>query len=443
MDLVKSLVNEIMKFKENFPDFYRDDYEELKEQLIEIIDISEDNVEMALDMFNQTPIAVYKSFKKYAYSIDKSLTGVLRYQTESIKSLRAKRKENRCPNCNEPMLGDTCNNCEFNNEQVKSNVKVTSDNSRHIIKQLEALVGQKNPPSNIIKISDHIITWLTDLHYIYDFIIASDKWEVFHEEFEKSLDKNKRIKVSPEYFQQIIPRDRNHVWLYNTFKIFMNEFHSMLTIAKRLSQTPISNMNRLNNSQIVEVFLDWIDVEDYSDHLYDVDCVFNGYEIGYYLTELRLIPYVEETHVKHELEEILGINLTMEGLMFNFNSVYSKSDKIPFKFNFQQEYIYILHITFHIDHVSIEQQDKEAIIELVLEFNNYSKAEAYKVTKKNCNSPLYCITFERIFSTLKYFKKYDAIIQYLPVKEHRTTDEISKKWFNFTQNRQDIVGKYK
>jgi hypothetical protein len=440
MEIVKSLVIEIEKFKENYPEFYQDDYEELRDQLLDILDISDNNVEMALDMFNQTPIAVFKSFKKYAYFVDKSLIGVLKYQTDSIKSLRAKRKENRCPNCNEPMLGDTCNNCEFNNEQVKSNVKVTSDNSRHIIKQLEALVGQKNPPSNIIKISEHIITWLTDLHYIYDFVIASNKWDQFHEDFEKSLDQHRKIKISHEYFQQIIPREQRYVWKYNTFKIFMNEFHSMLTIAKRFSQTPISNMNRLNNEEIIEVFLNWIDT-DYN--LYDIDAVFNGYEIGYYLTELRLMPYVEETHVKNELEEILGESLTMSGLMFNFNSIYSKSDKIPFKFNFQQEYIFILHITFHIDHISIEQQDKEAIIELVLEFNNYSKAEAYKLTKKNCNSPLYCITFERIFSTLRYFRKYSSIIQYLPVKEHRTTDEISKKWFNFTQNRPDIVGKYK
>ena len=133
----------------------------------------------------------------------------------------------------------------------------------------------------------------------------------------------------------------------------------------------------------------------------------------------------------------------MAGLMFNFNDVYNKSDKIPFKFNFQQEYIYILHIAFHVDHIAVDQTDKDAIIELVLEFNSYCKEESYKLTKKNCNSPLYCITFERIFTTLKHFKKYNSIIQYLPVKEHRTTDEISKKWFRFTQEKKALVSKYK
>jgi hypothetical protein len=433
---VSKFIYEIDEFREQFPDDFLNEYEELREQLEDILEIFESNEVIAKKNFNDMPLAKFDSFEKYVCQSNPSMlykTGVV--ANDKVKTLRAKRKDLVCPMCGEPINENKCRNCEYDGDDGNVSTKNTSENTRHINKQFDAFIGSKNPPSNIVKIIDVIKDWLLDLSHLYEFLKSTGRLKEFLKEIAK-VNTGEGDAIDVTWFDQT----PTEPWNYNTFRLMMNEFHNMLEYCKRFSKYHISDVNAMDKESIVEMFCRWREQNETGTPKSDE--IFEGKEIGIYVAELMLLPNVDEDHIKNSIQEVLDDELSMPGLTFNFNQRYSKSDNIPWNFNFQQEFVYIIHETFQVPYINLTAQDKEAAIQLVLKFNEYCKNESYINTGKMRNSPLYCITVERIFNSLPYFWKYRGITRFLPMKDFRTVDEISKSWLNFMQENPELIGRY-
>ena len=151
---------------------------------------------------------------------------------------------------------------------------------------------------------------------------------------------------------------------------------------------------------------------------------------------------VPDNHIKAQLEKLIGFSLTMPGLMFNYKNVYKKSENPPKKYCYQQEYCWITNRTFHSSFVDISKQDKEAIANLIIRFNDYCKEQTYDFNAKACNSPLYCCTMICIVN-LPYFQKYKRILNFIPVKDKSTSASIRKRFFDFEISHPDLIEPYR
>jgi hypothetical protein len=292
-----------------------------------------------------------------------------------------------------------------------------------------------------VKIIDVIRDWLLDLTHLQEFLKAFDREESFLKEISKLNSNDEDTLIDSDWFS-MKPKEP---WNYNTFRLIMNEFHNMLDYCKRFSKYGISDVNTMDKEEIIEMFYRWKDQDNLKDvpsKIPESDEKFEEKEIGVFIIELLLLPHVPEGHIKTFITDILDDGLTLPGLTFNFNERYSKSDNIPWNFNFQQEFVYIIHETFGVPYIALTPQDKEAAIQLVLKFNEYCKNESYVNKGKMRNSPLYCITVERIFNSLPHFFKYKSIIKFLPIKDFRTVDEISKSWLDFIQENYAMISGY-
>ena len=128
--------------------------------------------------------------------------------------------------------------------------------------------------------------------------------------------------------------------------------------------------------------------------------------------------------------------------MFNYRQVYKKSENPPKKYCYQQEYCWITNRTFHTTFVDISKQDKEAIANLIIKFNDYCKEKIYESLDKTCNSPLYCCTLICVIN-LPYFQKYKRVLSFIPVKDKSTAASIRKRFFDFEISHPELIEPYK
>jgi hypothetical protein len=164
------------------------------------------------------------------------------------------------------------------------------------------------------------------------------------------------------------------------------------------------------------------------------------YGIGAFIWNTRLIAN-ENNEIKKAVDSIYGRNITFPGLMFDFNQFYPKGENIPRKYNYQQEFIYILHYTFNVPYITMSMNDREEICSIILKFNNYYKNEFYNNNEKRCNSPLYCCTLSCLLD-IPYFRKYKSILDILPLKDKGTSNLIKNTWFKFLQSNPELFKQY-
>ena len=165
------------------------------------------------------------------------------------------------------------------------------------------------------------------------------------------------------------------------------------------------------------------------------------FEIGLYLNSLSLLHTVPKNHIKTRLENLINCDLTMPGLMFNYREVYKKSENPPKKYCYQQEYCWITNRTFHTPFIEMPKQDKESIVKLIIQFNEFYKEQAYLKSDKGCNSPLYCCTIACVLN-LPYFQKYKRALKFIPVKDKGTASHIRKEFFNFEVHHPECIAPY-
>lgn len=440
---INNLIAEIQTTKkETDPSLWKPEYDNLYEKLLDITDIAAGNIITAHEMYQELPISKYDSFTNYIYNTDINMITLKKGNNERTKMLRATRKDKVCPECNHPLTiangGYSCPACGYTSD-VKGSTPIarsSSDSSKHTYKQLDAIVGIKKAPANISKILKYISIWLTDLKFIYAWLVSNKKLEQWMKKYTQITNDH----ITLAFFNRVIEAKPENMWDCETYKLFADELYNLLENAKRYSKIKSSNMEALGRDAILDVFKNYIRVK--GTKLPSTTETFSSYEIGAYVSKLSLIYEVPDDDIKNDIEKLFGKSLTMPGLMFNFNDVYEQSDNVPKKYAFGQEYIHIIHATFNVPFINIPPQDKDAIVQIILQFNNYYKAESYKKNGKDSNAPLFCCTLACVLTQLPYFVKYRDALRFVPTKDKTTSLRIKAAWFRFTSSHPEEIKKY-
>lgn len=436
---------------------WKAEYAVLLERLEDILDDTMGDINLAKKKFRDLDISHFESFSSYAYTTDPTLISSKKNVCERAKTLRAKRKTvMACPNCKIPLVSIdqqlTCPQCGYTTcgKSGDGSGRSSTDNNKHTIKQLDAVMGKKKPPANILKIREYISIWLTNMKFIHDWLIDNNKLEWWMDHYYGLT----KMHINESFFEQEFDRTPNNAWDYDVFKLFTDELYLLLEKAKRISKLPCSNMSALPKDEIVSIFQDHYNAtgtlpsndEIYSCVEIDEDTGDESevdYEIGLYVEQLKLIYDSSSDSVKTQLEQMYGKSLTLAGLMFNFNDVYDQSNNVPRKYNYQQEYMYIKHCTFNVPYANIDQQDQVSIIDIILRFNAYYKDEMFRTKGKHCNAPLFCCTLVCVIQYLPYFGKYSYVEQCLPIKDKNTLANIKRNFFKFMCANSELIESFK
>lgn len=443
---IETILNDMVKFKNEHPNSWKDEYNTLSDELKEVLSIIEDNPIEANNIFQNNPISKYDTFRSYVYNNDINSITTIKGNNERSKILRAARTYVNCPSCGKSLTlsegTSICEACGYIGDAKSTvpNTRASSNNTKHTYKQLDALTGVRKAPANITKIIDYISLWLTDLHYIYAWLRSNGgkKYDVWIKKYATLTDEY----ITQSFFDRIIERKPENMWDYNLFKLFTDELYAMLEHATRYSNLNTSNMEGMSDEEIIAVFTSFVKefhrlpsvTEEYIHKN-------KRYEIGLYINNLSLLHTVPKDHIKIKLESTIGMSLTMPGLMFNYKEIYKKSENPPKKYCYQQEYCWITNRTFNTPFIDISKPDKEAIATLIIKFNEYYKEKTYNNNDKNCNSPLYCCTIACVLN-LPYFQKYKEALKFIPIKDMNTVSHIRKEFFNFEINNPDLIKPY-
>lgn len=444
---INGLIVEIQTTKkETDPSLWKMEYDDIYEKLLDIVEMAGGNIINAHELYQNLPISKYESFSSYVYNNDINMITLRKGSNERTKMLRAKRKETNCPECSHPLTiingAAVCQACGYTSDIKGSvpNTRSSSDSSKHTYKQLDAITGIKKPPANITKIINYISLWLTDLKYIHAWLVSNNRLQTWMKKYRQITCDS----ISLSFFNRVIERKPENMWECDVYKLFTDELYALLENAKRYSKIKSSNMEALSREEIINIFREY--ARENKNKIPDITETFKyggvKYEIGAYVSRLGLIYSSPEDGIKNEIEKVLGRSLTFPGLMFNFNDVYGQSDNVPKRYGFGQEYIYITHATFNVPFINIPPQDKDAIIQLILKFNNYYKKESYTRTGKECNAPLFCCSLTCVLMQLPYFHRYRDALKFVPTKDKGTSSHIKSEWFKFTCNNPDIVKPY-
>lgn len=444
---INSLIAEIKNMeKDTDPSLWKTEYNNIYEKLLDIIEIADGNIIIAHEKFQELPISKYETFSSYVYNNDINMISLRKGCNERTKMLRAKRKETNCPECSHPLSiidgAVVCHACGYTSDLKGSipNTRSSSDSSKHTYKQLDAITGVKKPPTNITKIINYISIWLTDLKFIHAWLVSNNRLQAWMKKYAQITDEH----ISLAFFNNVIERKPNNMWDCDLFKLFTDELYLLLENARRYSKMKSSNMDALSKDEIVNIFRQYI--KENGNKIPDAVETFKlnnfKYEIGLYVISLSLRYDSPEGGVKNEVEKLFGKSLTLPGLMFNFNNVYEQSDNVPKRYNFTQEYIYCSHETFFTPYINIPQQDKDAIVNLILKFNAYYKKESYKKSGKECNAPLFCCSLACVLTQLPYFHRYRDALKFVPTKDKGTSSHIKSEWFKFICNNMELVKQY-
>lgn len=430
---IQQYIKEIGDFKEKHSNLWKPEYDRIKSTLLDITETYSLNPSQAEDDFDALPISRYETFEKYVSDNDVTAVSEIKTNTERIRTKRNRRMK-ACPNCGSPITTTNgkiyCKMCgTIRLDGTNSpNSRVSCDNSKHIHKQLDSLTGTRKPPANIEKIINYIVIWLTDLRYIHDYLLAESR-KTLEDWKEKYMTLTSQQIEDYTFFNRTLERIPNNAWEYRVFKLFMEPFYKLLDVARRYSREGVSNVDQLSDDDIIKLFESYI--SENGNRKPREDEIYHDYEVGKYILKLSLICDTPEDHIKNRMDKLFNTNLTIPGLMFNFEEVYNRNDNVPKRYNYQQEYIYIMHEAFHVEYVNIPTADKQAIVELVQQFNEFYKAKYKEETSQKKNSPLYCCVLARVFK-LPRFQRYAQVCKYIPKKDKNTEDHISLKWFQFT-----------
>ena len=464
-------------FRESFTDFYNDltlfissysssdrqplqKYIDLKDELDEIYLILDENEDDAQSMFQDMDCSRYETFKQYQQNTDPMMIKSSSFTMETTKVMRSKRGITKCPHCNIPLVffDDStygCTNCNFEAPRTYStpNTKLNINNTKHIIKQIDSLCGQKKIPIAINKIINYIEVWLTDLHYLYDWLVYSNTlndFRVLYQQLTNTI-------IDSSWFDRRIERVQSNRWSFKVYKIIMDEFYKMTELARRLMNAGASDLFTMDISIQKMVIDEWLANNTTIPETNDIVTIDDDkgktvYNIGKFFDTMLYKPSVKRTEIyTYIVERFSSVNdkfspqlLTIGGLMFDFNDVYKINEGIPKKYNYGQEYFIISNFVFNIPFTEINNNDKDNLLDIIVAFNNYYKRNIVKANGNKNNSPLFGCTLICIIKTLSYFHKYKDIIWSLPNKyiDSQTMDTISMYWHLFIIENPDIYVKY-
>ena len=444
---IQTFIYDITTFKQEHPEFWKPMYDDMLDELQNIKEIIEDNVIEAFDAFQALPISKYENFNSYVFNNDITTINDIKGTNERAKTIRAKRKKNVCLMCGTPMTftdaGAVCSHCGYVSgvKSAAPNTRQASNNNKHIFKQLDALTGTHKAPQNIAKIIDYISLWLTDLRYVYNWLNNNGpkRYNQWVKKYQQLTDES----ITPAWFNRKIERKPECMLPYNIYKLFTDELYAMLEDATRYSNESVSNLASQPDDFIISVFTEFANQFGRLPKITEtIDYDGKTWELGLFITNISLLAETPPDHIKSKLEHLIGFSLTLPGLMFNYKQVYKKSENPPKKYCYQQEYCWITNRTFHTSFVNIDKNDKDAIANLIIKFNDYCKEQTYAASDKTCNSPLYCCTIIFVINLPK-FQKYKRILKFIPVKDQSTAANIRKRFIEFEMSHPDLFEPYR
>ena len=327
------------------------------------------------------------------------------------------------------------------------------NNTKHIIKQIDSLCGQKKIPIAINKIIKYIELWLTDMHYLYDWLCYSNGLNDFRIAYQQLT----QIILDNKWFNRRIEQTRVNKWSFKVYKLIMDEFYKMTEMARRLMNTSITGINNMpfdKQIKLIDAWLennvniptgdDMVSIEENGNSInYDIGTFFDSKQYKPSFKQDPLYDYIVQkfTEKNPEFDPKL---LIIGGLMFDFDNVYKMNEGIPKKYNYGQEYFIISNHVFNVPFTEINNNDKDNLLEIIVAFNGYYKRNIVKSNSNKNNSPLFGCTLICIIKTLPYFHKYRDIIYSLPNKyiESQTMDTIAMYWHLFLIQTPEIYSKY-
>jgi hypothetical protein len=434
--VIQLFLSEAEDFKKKIQE---DDEDEDQEYMLEIIEETIDELSEisrrclleetdAANMFAASKLAKYSCFGDYINTITNN-----KYKVAYNTRLPTVAKKIICRHCSSEhvIVQDgvfICVKCgsEIMNKATSQLVaKEITDNSKHIMKQLNAITGKIKPPNSITAILPMLKEWLTDPKYINEFLNLG-------ETDDKPL-------ITFDVGENSFP-------LYQEYKTYTDAFYTLTEKIKQFLALK-SNMSNLDEEKILEICTKYIAEfgsvipdrrsvsSDRRSVLPSPGDTYDSYDIGNYINNLL----VTENPIKPKLEKLFNQQIHLKGL--------PKSTTIPPKFSppkkfaYQQNYIFIIQSVYHVPSFDILDADQKLIIDLMDQFNLFIKNLKSQKDSKQHNSCLWQLTLSNILS-LPYFQCYKEVINILPIKPSNTSVNVKEAFSKFLIQKYDELKQY-
>jgi hypothetical protein len=315
-----------------------------------------------------------------------------------------------------------------------SNLRAASDTSKHIVKLLDKITGTHKPTKVVNNITQFLVTWITDVKYIREWLYSDDKLLSSWIDRYKKLMPDVDIVPAKFFSQPRRERTPEYQMKYTEFKLYTDEFYNMLEHHKKIAANSKNNVVNASEDTILEIIENYVD--EYGDEIPASSFVYEyegqHYDLGAYFNFLSLIHDPNDYPLKKVIEDYMNVEIRQPGLMSTFTNLRSETvTRFPMKFHYGQEYVYFMHEIFHTPYPVITPVDKHHLVKLIMNFNSFYKHNNKTRKGKECNAPLFACVLQNILG-LPYFEKYrESIIRLLPEKTTQTESLIASQWLSY------------
>lgn len=443
---ISTYINQGEQIKAEHPEIWKPKYDEDLATLKKIVEKASIDESQAQHMFCLTEISKSQTFGAYIQKQDVTACAI-----KFASITKQKKTKKICKACGESDIivqegVFVCRKCGaelISKGQNQLVAKENSDSSKHLMKQLKILTNECNPPTSITKIIPYIKTWFLDKSYIKNWL----EYRNGMDEWAKKYKLNTGFKINDNFFDVPFKQGVDHLIHYKVFKMFTDSFYDMTLLVTQYNDFE-NNMSDLTQEQQIEILTAYHDKfnklpEGEEVFNYTIDGETMDFEVGRFIVKQQISDIEAKTEFKQQLNKIFNCKIRLPGLMFNYNELYdiNRKEKIPKKFTYQQNYIFIIHEVFNIPYYNILEADKQQICQIMLDFNNYLKLVKREQTGKNHNSCLWQISLACVLK-LPFFRCYADIIKILPVKESATIDSIKETWDMFLITHHEDLEKF-
>ena len=414
----------------NKNEIWNEDCDEIVSTLQRIQSIYEFDPARASNDFRALDISHYNSFGDYIKSKNVAAAGC-KFSTTTKQT----RKRKCCPHCLSTQFEYDnangiyiCSVCKSNVGKKQTNqptTKDTNNESKHIIKQINIISGKlNNPPAQVIKIMPFINEWFVNKQHIYEWLQFSGRYKAFLDKYFEE----EKVEIDESFFKEPIKYGIKNLCSYAVFKMFTDEFYA-LTDRVRNYNAFNSNIHRLPIEQQLEICKYYVSKngQQLPPENYIIQFNNESFELGTYIVYWKINDIHFQNPIHQQLNQIFGQNIILPGLIFEYPEICGAKGKILQKYNYQQNYIFIIKDVYKIELTPIIEKDKQKIIEIMLDFNNFVKQIKSEESNKKHNACLWQVVLMLVLK-MPYYRCYSNIIPILPIKSIMTTLEIQEHW---------------
>ena len=184
--------------------------------------------------------------------------------------------------------------------------KEITDNSKHIMKQLNAITGKIKPPNSITAILPMLKEWLTDPKYINEFLNLGESEDKPLITFTTTDPRS----TNTENSFPLLSNGTSPFPLYQEYKTYTDAFYTLTEKIKQFLALK-SNMSNLDKDKILEICTKYI--AEFGTVIPSPGDTYDSYDIGNYINNLL----VTENPIKPKLEKLFNQPIHLKGLPKN------------------------------------------------------------------------------------------------------------------------------